>query len=195
MSMDTSMTVGEIEARIGVARERLAVLDNEAQSFALPAVSGDQDAAAALARINAEVRQVTADVAVLDRARISAAQQRRDADEAAQASYRASHIEYAQDRAAAIVRVATRVDDLVAELKAAFTELSSVEREIWIALREANAPPSDAVVGRKSLGNFAIASLTAFTNGTDRFGQTRAVADVAAKAWAHLLTNDDETDA
>lgn len=189
-----TMTVEKIEDQVGAARERLGVLDQEAQGYALAAVSGDEEAATAIARINSEIRQVAADIAVLDRARIEAAQQQRDADEATQASYRASHLEYAQDRAVTIVRVATRVDDLVAELKAAFTELGSVEREIWQALREASAPPSDAVVGRKSLGNFAIASLTAFANGTDRFGQTRAVADVAATAWAFLLSNEADHD-
>ena len=190
--MDTpSITVPQIEAQITDRRECLALLDQEAQDLSLAAVSGDQDAAASLARINSEVAQITADLAVLDRARVTAAQQRREADEAREASYRASHLEYAQDRAAAIVKLAARIDELVAEFKSVFTDMSAVEREIWNALREASASPNDAVVGRQNLGIFAIASLTAFTNGTDRFGQTRAVADVAAKAWSHLLKNDD----
>jgi hypothetical protein len=191
MSMDTSMTVDKIEDQIGAARERLAVLDNEAQDLAMPAVSGDEDAAASLARINAQVRQITADLAILDRARITAIEQQREASEAKAAANRARALEVAQDRAAAIVCLATRADDLVAEFKVVFADMAAVAREIWNALREASDPPNDAVVGRKNLGQFAIASLTAFTNGTDRFGQVRPVADIAAKAWADLLKNDD----
>jgi hypothetical protein len=157
----------------------------------MPAVSGDEDAAASLARINAQVRQITADLAILDRARITAIEQQREASEAKAAANRARALEVAQDRAAAIVCLATRADDLVAEFKVVFADMAAVAREIWNALREASDPPNDAVVGRKNLGQFAIASLTAFTNGTDRFGQVRPVADIAAKAWADLLKNDD----
>lgn len=184
-------TVEQIEEQIGAARERLSVLDKEAQSLALPAVEGDQDAAASLARVNSEVRQVTADVAVLDRARIEVAHQQRKASEAEVTAHRARHREIAQDHAAVLVKLATRSDELVAEFKVVFAEMFATEREIWKALHEASAPPGDAVVGRKNLGQFAIAALTAFTNGTDRFGQGRAVAVVAATAWADLLKNDD----
>jgi len=190
----SSMTVAQIEAQIADAREGLATLDRDAQSFALPAVEGNQDAAAALARINTEVRQITADLAVLDRARITAAKQQRDESEAKAKDYRAHHRAIAQDRAAAIVKLAGRADDLVAEFKAVFADLAVTEREIWNALREASAPPHDAVVGRKNLGQFAIALLTAFTNGTDRFGQGRAVADVARTAWADLLVSERSDD-
>ncbi|KRR27502.1 hypothetical protein [Bradyrhizobium retamae] len=190
--MDTPlMTVDQIEEQIGAARERLAVLDQQAQSFALPAVAGDQDAAASLARINADVRQITADVSVLARAKLTIEQQQMKASEAEVTAYHLRHFEIAQDHAAAIVKLASRADDLVAQFKAVFAEMSATERKIWKALREASAPPSDAVVGRKNLGQFAIASLTAFTTGIDRYGQTRAVADVAAKAWADLLKSDD----
>jgi DNA repair exonuclease SbcCD ATPase subunit len=189
-----SMNVAEIEVKIADARERLASLDREAQDLAMPTVSGDHDAAASLARINSEVRQVTADVAVLERARLRAAQQQRKASEAEVAAYRARALEIAQDRAAAIVKLAARIDELTAEFRTVFTEMSTTERAIWTALREASAPPSDAVVGRKSLGQFAIAALTAFTTGADRFGQVRPVADVAATAWAFLLTKKADQD-
>lgn len=186
-----SMSIAQIEAQIADARDRLATLDGEAQELAMPTVSGDQDAAAALARINAQVRQVTGDVAVLDRARLTAVEQQRKASEAEVTAYHLRHFEIARDHAAAIVKLASRADDLVAQFKAVFAEMSATEREIWKSLREASAPPSDAVVGRKNLGQFAIASLTAFTTGIDRYGQTRAVADVAANAWADLLKHDD----
>jgi DNA-binding LytR/AlgR family response regulator len=193
--MDTpSMTVEQIEDQIGAARERLAVLDQEAQSLALPAVEGDEAAAASLARINSEIRQITADVAVLDRARITVAQQQRKASEAEVTAYHLRHFEIAQDHAAVLVKLASRADELVAEFKAVFADMSATEREIWKALHEASAPPSDAVVGRKSLGQFAIAALTAFTTGADRFGQTRAVADIAATAWAFLLSKEADQD-
>lgn len=185
------MNVGQIEEQIGAARERLAVLDQEAQSLALPAVEGDEDAAASLGRTNAQSSQIIRDLAVLDRARVSAAQQQRDADEASKAAYRARHLEIAQDRAAAIVRLGSRADELVAELKVVFADMSATEKQIWGALHSASEPPQGAVVGRKGLVDFVIASLTAFTNGTDRFGQTRSVASVAEVAWAFLLNRDE----
>lgn len=186
-----SMTVEQIDPQIKAARERLAALRSEARELSLPAVSGDGGALSALAQANAETDRVLADLVILDQARSAALQQLATVDAAALAGYRARHMSIAQDRAAAIVKLATRIDELVAEFKVVFAEMSATEREIWTALHEASAPPSDAVVGRKNLGQFAIASLTAFTNGTDRFGQTRAVADIAAKAWANLLNSDD----
>lgn len=186
-----SMTVEQIDAQIKAARERLAGLRSDARELSLPAVSGDGGALSSLAQTNGETDRVLADLVILDQARSVALQQLATVDAAALAAYRAGHMSVAQNRAAAIVKLAGRADELVAEFKVVFAELSTIEREIWNALREASAPPSDAVVGRKNLGQFAIASLTAFANGTDRFGQTRAVADVAAKAWANLLNSDD----
>jgi hypothetical protein len=187
---EPSMTVAQIEAQTTDARECLALLNDEARDLSLLVVSGDQDAAAKLAGINAEVRQIAADLAILDNARLVAAEQQRDASDAKDAAYRARHMTIARDRVAAIVSLAGRIDDLIVEFKTAFTDLNATEREIWNALRQASALPHHAVVGTKNLGQFAVASLTALTNGTDRFAQGRAVADVAKAAWADLLNND-----
>ncbi|MFB6448383.1 hypothetical protein [Bradyrhizobium tunisiense] len=185
------ITVVQLDRQLAAARDRLSELEQDARDLALPAVSGDQDAVASLASANSSIGQIRADLIILERARASVVEQQRQASEADATAYRARHLEIAQDRAAEIVKLAARADELVAEFKRVFAGISATEREIWMALNEASAPPSDAVVGRKNLGNFVMASLTAFTNGTDRFGQTRAVADVAAKAWADLLSNDD----
>jgi hypothetical protein len=190
----TSLTVAQIEAQTADARECLALLSDEAKDLSLLVVSGDQDATAKLAGINAEVRQIAADLAVLDNARVVAAQQQRDATDARDAAYRARNLAIAKDRAATIVQISGRLDDLIVEFKTAFTDLTATEREIWNALRQASALPHHAVVGTKNLGQFAIALLTAFTNGTDRFGQARPVADVARAAWAHLLVSERSDD-
>jgi hypothetical protein len=189
-----SMTVAQIEAQTTDARECLALLNDEAKDLSLLVVSGDQDAAAKLAGINAEVRQITADLAVLDNARLVAAEQQRDASDAKDAAYRARHMTIARDRAAAIVSLASRVDQIVAEFKSVYSEMVGTEEQIRRALREAGTPPNDAAVGQRGLAVFAIASLTAITNGTDRFSRTRAVADVARMAWADLLVSERSDD-
>jgi hypothetical protein len=186
-----AITVDQIDIQIKAARERLASLRSEAHELSLPAVSGNGDAISSLAKTNAETDRVLADLVVLDQARGVALQRLASEDAAAMADYRARHLTIAQDRAAEIVKLAKRADELIAEFKVVFEEMSAIERGIWKSLRDASAPPSDAVVGRKSLASFAITALNAVANGTNRFGQTRAVADIAAKAWAHLLSNDD----
>lgn len=187
-----SMTVDQIDAQIKAARERLATLRSEARELSLPAVSGNGDAISSLAKTNAETDRVLADLVVLDQARSEALQRLATEDAAALAGYRARHLTIARDRAAEIVKLAARADELVAEFKTVFADLAVTEREIRNALREASAPPDDVVVGRKNLGQFAIAALTAFTTGTDRFGQVRPVAVIAEAAWRDLLGNDEE---
>jgi hypothetical protein len=188
------MTVEQLDAEINAARERLAALRSEARELSLPAVSGDDDAISSLAQTNAETDRVLADLVILDQARSTALQLLATVDAAALAGYRARHFKIAQDHAAVIVKLASRADEIVGAFKAVFAEISATEREIWRALREADAPPNDVVVGRKNLGQFAIASLEAFTNGTDRFGQTRAVKDIAARAWADLFVSERSDD-
>ena len=190
----TSLTIQQIDAQTAQAREFLSMLDGEAQELALPAVAGDQDAAAALARVNAQIRQTTADVAVLDRARITVAQQRREADDAGVAAYRVRHREIARDHAEVVVKLASRADELIAEIRVVLAEISATEREVSKALRASAAPLQDAVVGRQGLIQFAIASLNGIVNGTDRFNQARPVADVAKMAWADLLVSERSDD-
>lgn len=186
-----SMTVDQIDAQIKAARQRLAVLRSKARELSLPVVSGDAEALSSLAQTNAETDRVLADLVVLDQARAVALQRMASEDAAALAGYRARHLTIAQDRAAAIVKLAIRADELVAEVKRVFTDLTDTENDIRRALREAGVPPSDVVVGQKGLAVFAIASLNAFTNGTDRFNKPRAVADIAKQAWADLLNHDE----
>ncbi len=185
------MTIAQIDAQTTDARECLALLNDEAKDLSLLVVSGNQDATARLAGINAEVRQITADLAVLDNARVLSLQRQRDTTEADLAASRARHLEIARGRATEIVKLAGRMDDLVMELKSVYGAMVETEGHIRRALSAAGTPPNDFAVGQQRLGVFAIASLTAFTSGSDRFCQSRAVADVARAAWAHLLTNDE----
>lgn len=185
------MTVDQIDAQIKAARERLAVLRSEARELSLPAVSGDGDAVSSLAQTNAETDRVLADLVVLDQARSAALQRLASEDAAALAAYRARHLLIAQDRAAAIVKLSARADELIAEVKRVFADLTETENDIRKALREAGVPPSDVVVGQKGIAVFAVASLNAFANGTDRFNKQRAVADIARNAWADLLKHDE----
>jgi hypothetical protein len=188
----TSPTLEQIEAQITDRRECLSLLSDEAKDLSLLVVSGDQDATAALASINTEIRQISGDLAVLDNARLVATKQQQSASEAEVTAYRARHREIARDHAEVIVKLASRADELIAEIRAALAEISATEREIWSALREASASPQDAVVGRRGLIQFAIASLNGVANGTDRFSQARPVADVARTAWADLYVEADK---
>ncbi len=187
-------TTAQIEAELAAVREQIATLEAEAGDLSYPAVAGDQEAIASLATIRAQIQQAETDRAVLEDAKKIAIWREARAAEAKEGQYRAHHLRIAKDRAAELVRLGSRADDLVAELKKIFASLGTTEREIWNALREASAPPDDAIVGRKAIGQFAIASLTAFTRGEDRFGRVRPVADVAKSAWAHLLINEGATD-
>lgn len=184
-------TVNQIDAQIKAARERLATLRIEARELSLPAVSGDGEAVSSLGQTNAEMDRVLADLVVLDQARSVALQRLASDDAAALADYRARHLSIAQERAVAIVKLAVRADELVGEVKRVFADLTETENEIRRALREAGVPPNDVVIGQKGLAVFAIASLNAFTNGTDRFSKPRAVADIAKQAWASILSSDE----
>jgi hypothetical protein len=188
--IDQALTSHQIASQISAAREQVVALEVEASDLAYPAVSGDKDAIASLATIQAKKRQAEADIRVLELAKDVAISKEVAAEKAKDQAYRDRHLDIAKERAATIMKLAARADELVDEFKAIFTSMGTVEQEIWRALREAAAPPSGSIVGRKGLGDFAVASLTAFTNGTDRFRQPRAVADVAATAWSHLLSGE-----
>lgn len=185
------MTVEQIDTQIKAARELLATLRSEARDLSLPAVSGSGDAVSSLAQINAETDRVLADMVILDQARSVALERLATVDAAALAEYRARHLTIAQDRAAEIVKLAVRADELVAEVKRVFTDLTETENGIRKALLEAGYAPNGVIVGQKGLAVFMIASLTAFTNGTDRFSKPRPVAEIAQQAWANLLNSDE----
>lgn len=184
------ITVLQLDRQLAAARERLAVLEQDARDLALPAVSGDQDAITSLASANSSIGQIRAELVILERARVSVVEQQKKTSEADAAAYRARHLEFAQDRAAAIVKLAARADELVAEFKSVYDDLGATENQMWEALCEASALPQDAIVGRRNLRLLAIESMNAFTKGVDKFNKPRAVADVAKRAWAHLLKND-----
>lgn len=183
------MTVAQVQARISLTKERLDQLNDEACELALPAVAGSDEAAAALARIHGEVRQISDDLVILERAKLTAADLQRAADEAVTEAYRARHLSVAQDRAAEIVKLAVRADALVAEFQTVFTVIASTEQEILEALRRAGKPPTGDRVGQGGLNAFVIAALTAQVDGTARYRRSRPVAEIATSAWADLLKN------
>lgn len=190
-----SMTVYQIETQIAEARERLASLDREAQDLAMPTVSGDQDAAASLAGINVQVQQITADIAVLERARLTAARQQREACEASAAADRARNLQIARVDAAKIIALAGQADQLIAAFDAVIADLETVEQHLWRALAQAAAQPSDAIVGRRGIGTIALARMCEVTDRRNKqIRQQRPVAAVASLAWKDLLGADEVSD-
>jgi hypothetical protein len=184
-------TTAQIESQLASARARLATLDADVQRLSLPAVSGDSEAAAALSQVNTAIRQVSADIAVLDRARIEAARQEREAKEADEAAYRARSLAVARDRVADLMRLAGRADEMVAAYKALITEISQTERAVWDAAREAGMSPDGAVIGRKGLASFMTERMFAISNGRELFLlEKRDVAAIVATAWEHLLDSE-----
>ncbi|MCA6110471.1 hypothetical protein [Bradyrhizobium cenepequi] len=174
-------------------RERLSILDKEAQDLAMPAVSGDQDAAALLARINAQVQQITADLAVLERARLTAAQQQREASEAKAAADRAFRMAEARASVARLIEIARQIDQAQAAMLPALSELASIERAICASLRLAGASPAGGIVGQRDLAGLAMDRLTLAAQGRTMFlSDQRCVEEVAIDAWRDLLANEDE---
>lgn len=199
--MDTSTstvvetpTSRQIEAQLAAARERIATLDDKARDLSLPAVAGDQQAVTSLASIRVQIQQAEADLAVLADARMSALRHEASATEDEAQAYRERHFQTARERAAVIVQLAGRADELVAEFKTLVADMRGVEREIWIALREAGQPADSAIVGRKNLDEFPVNQLRMFVNGTDRFRDAKPVVEIAKRAWSHLLTDEARDD-
>lgn len=188
-----SITVHQIEAQIADGRERLARLDLEAQGLAMPVVSGDQDAAASLASINVQVQQITADLAVLERARLSAAQEQRAANEALAVAARARHMADARASVARLIEIAQKIDRTHAAILPALKELDATELAIWNSLRLASAQPSSGIVGQRNLAAIAMDRLSAAANGKTMFlSDQRCVEEVAAAAWASLLASEQD---
>lgn len=177
----------QIAGQISAARDLIIGLEQEAHDLSYPAVSGDQKAVASLGTIRAQIRQANEDIAVLELAKGVAISKEAAAEQAEDQAHRARHMTIAREKAAAIVDLARRVDNLLVDFKAVLADLDATELAIWNALRGASTQPSSAIVGQRNIGHFAIALLTAFTNGSDRFRQPPAVADIAARAWSDLL--------
>ncbi|MCK1492200.1 hypothetical protein IVB14_17670 [Bradyrhizobium sp. 180] len=190
--MDTvSITVHQIEAQIADGRERLAQLDLEAQGLAMSVVSGDKDAAASLASINVQIQQITADLAVLERARLSAAQEQRAANEALAIAARARHMADARASAARLIEIAQKIDRAHAAILPALKDLDAAELAIWNSLRLASAQPSVGVVGQRNLAILAMDRLSVAATGKTMFlSDQRCVEEVAATAWASLLASE-----
>lgn len=188
MDMATSK---QIDANLSAVRDLIATLENEARDLSLPAISGDQNAVTSLASLRAKIQQASADLDVLQDAKASALGQEAEAADVDAKNYRARHMAIAQDRSAAIVKLAGRAEELVAEFKDVLTNISTTERQIWNALREASAPPDSGIVGRKNLVALAIDRMTTRVNGKDIFlSDQRALADVARTAWRNLLVTE-----
>lgn len=189
----TSITVGQIEAQIADGRERLAQLDREAQDLAMPAVAGDQDAAASLASINGQVQQITADLAVLERARLAAAQQQQAVNEAVAAATRARHLANARASVARLIEIAQQIDRAQAAILPVLKELDATELAIWNSLRLASAQPSGGIVGQRNLAAIAMDRLSVAASGKTMFlSDQRCVEEVAASAWASLLASEQD---
>lgn len=187
--MATVPSSAQIELQIAAARDALTRLDGEAQALSLPAVSGNQDAAASLAQIDAQVAQIAADLAVLNRARLSALDDEARAVAANAAEYRAHHLAVAKDRAAELVGLAARADDAIETFLTVLRDMQSTERAIWAGLREASAPPADGVFGRKGLAQMAMERAGLSASGQALFhSDKRPIAEIARTAWRHLMT-------
>lgn len=186
-----TLIVEQIANRIILARAEITEREAEERDLALAAVSGDAAAVARIAEIRATIRQIEADVSLLENARFVAERNEALADAEKLQAYRDRHFGIAQERAAAIVNLATMIDGLVDDLKTRIANMNQIEKEIWRELREAGSPPESHVVGRISLGQFAIDNLSRFTSGTDKFRQGRAVSAVARGAWGYLLADDE----
>ncbi|MBI1203779.1 MAG: hypothetical protein GC182_14855 [Rhodopseudomonas sp.] len=169
----------------------LASLDVEAKSLSLPAVSGDKDAAAKLAKITGSIRQVTSDIAVLENARLVAAKADADAQAEDDAARRRCQFENAKRLAVDILAMAQQADELAVSYKALLEDLADAERKIANAIRAAGKPVQTTIVGRHNLGYFLIERMTNIQSGRDKhLTDARHVAAVAATAWRDLLEND-----
>lgn len=187
------MSVAQIEAQITERRECLALLDQEAKDLALPSISGDQKATAALATINAEIAQITADVSVLERARITVAQQQREANEERVAADRALRMAEARASVARLIEIARKIDKAQAAMLSALSELASIERAIWVSLRLAGAPPAGRIVGQRDLAGLAMDRLTLAAQGRTMFlSDQRCVEEIATAAWSSLLVSEED---
>jgi hypothetical protein len=185
-----TITIAEIEKKIAAAREHLSSLDVEAKAISLPAVSGDRNAAEALANIHASIKQVTSDVTVLESARLIAARREVEAVAEADAEYRARHFEIARGHAGEIVKLASRADEFVASYKALIGALSEAERKIGSALHKAGERLNTTIVGRKDLVSFMIERMFAVSMGREKFlVEQRPIAKIAEHAWADLLAH------
>lgn len=181
------LSSGQITGKITHAQSEIERLEAEKSELALSAVSGDETAVARIADIRATIRQIEADIPLLESARLTAERNEARADEERRQAYRDRHYQIARERAKAIVDLAVVIDGLVADIKKRLSNLNDTEQEIWAALREAGASPSSGRVGQRGLSRSAIDLLSRFANGTDKFDAGRPVAAVARDAWGHLL--------
>jgi hypothetical protein len=183
----TSASISQIDGKIAEATKLLTALDNEAAELSLPIVEGDQNAVSALADIRRKAAQVRADLTILEHARAGAIKRDADADDEAAAAYRAEHLEAAKAKAAELVRLGGKADQLSADLKTLLVDMAEAERALWRELTEAKAQPTDPVVGRKGLAQIVVDQVSAVITGLDKFRGSKPIAVTAAVAWADLL--------
>lgn len=186
-----TLNVEQIANKIILARAEIVEREAEERDLALAAVSGDETAVTRIAEIRATIRQVEADISLLQNARFVAERNEALADAEKMQAYRDRHFGIAKERAAAIVNLATVIDGLVDDLKTRITNLNQIEKEIWRELREAGSPPEGHIVGRIDLGQFSVDNLSRFTKGVDRFRPGRPVSAIARGAWGYLLPDNE----
>jgi hypothetical protein len=188
-----SLTSAQIASRIAFANDGIASLRGEESDLALAAVSGDADAVKRIAEVRAQLRQIGEDVALLERARGAALRKESEAAAARDDAYRARHMVIAREKAAELLKLAVRADEMVAAFKACTLEVNRVEREIHAALREADAP-ARGKVGQIGLSQSAFDLITLFVKGVDSYHPGRPVAETAASAWSNLLEAEGDAD-
>jgi hypothetical protein len=190
-----AMTSAQIAAKISAAREHLASLDKKAKSLALPAVSGDGDAAGVLANTCGSIQRITADLAVLEAARLAAVRKEEEANAKADAERRERHMTEARAHAAEIVKLCRRADGLVEAFDALLVDLEKAERDAWSALREAGMRPNTGIVGSAGLARFVDARMLEVIHRRNKaIRHQKPVAEVAAVAWADLLSPEGAAD-
>ncbi|UYT56159.1 hypothetical protein OHI65_19410 [Brucella sp. MAB-22] len=181
-------TVAQINGQLEALSIHVAECENKARELAFQAVSGDKEASAELARMNAEVKRANEDKLVLEQARITAAQREAEAAAANDAESRARHMDDARVAAGKLVDLADRADKLIAEFFALSEEIDAVEREVRRSLVTAKHNAIGGFFGRNGLSEIALDRMDVKIRGL-RVSDKRDVGEIAAAAWRFLLND------
>lgn len=166
----------------------LALLQEQADSLALAAVDGDQQAGGEIARLLAEIDRVKAERPILERAQAMALRREAHAGHEADAVARAGHMADASRNAARLLELARGIDAAQAAMLPMLSELAATERAIWTSLRMAGASPTGMIVGQRDLAGLAMQKLTLAAQGKAMFmSDRRGVEEVAETAWADII--------
>ncbi len=189
MSITSSL---EIRERID-GLDALAVdLGADFDKVAMEAVAGVEGAGKKAAEINQRIERLAVDRRILSRALDRSLNAEAAAIEAEAEAERQRHLKTAKAHAVALLDASKRADAAILSFVSVLDDIAREEAAVRHALGLARALPSDAIVGRHGLSGMALDALQRITDGRARFGGVKPVADVAAYAWASLLTRNDE---